>query len=274
MIDQVAELLNTLKQCNKCRAWLPFADFPKQRAIKCGLSGICRTCRNVRSLTKPQCQAPPEALAAYAALISECKRCRKCEQWKPFSEFGVDRNTNDGLVTRCKDCIKQDRVQRVPTPPAKRCSRCKVLKPQEHFHRSADTHDGLRADCKPCRRKAARDGERRRRAANPEHFLSREKQYRKDNPEKIREIERRKYERSISTPIGRQLLQDKQKRIYERLPAPNGLTRKENRERRKMKRETREGIKQIKREMREFWQADRAANPEKYRQRALANTRK
>ncbi len=265
MIAQVTELLDTLKQCNKCRAWLPFSEFPKHHAIKCGRSGVCRTCKSRRSLMPPKCQAPPEVLAALDALQSSRKRCRKCEQWKPFSEFGVDRNTNDGLVARCKDCIKQDRVQRVPTPPAKRCSRCNVLKPQEHFHHAAENHDGLRADCKPCRRKAARDGARKRRAANPECFRSREKQYRKANSETMRAIERRKYERRISTPIVHQLLKDKQKRTYERLPAPNGLTRQENREMRKRKRENRECINQLKREVREALQADRAANPQKYR---------
>ena len=35
------------------------------------------------------------------------KKCSKCGEWKPFSEFHKNKNTNDGLHSECKICRKE-----------------------------------------------------------------------------------------------------------------------------------------------------------------------
>lgn len=37
------------------------------------------------------------------------KTCRKCGVTKPLNEFGIKRSAGDGLQSRCKPCIKEDK---------------------------------------------------------------------------------------------------------------------------------------------------------------------
>lgn len=82
-----------LKLCKKCRIRKTFEEFPinKQKAV-----GACKQCLVEYFL---QCEKPTE------------KRCCRCKELKSCSEFAKDTKTKSGVMGRCKDCEKLNRIK-------------------------------------------------------------------------------------------------------------------------------------------------------------------
>ncbi len=71
---------------------------------------------------------------------------------------------------------------------SKRCPKCKTVKFAFEFSKSKRAKDGLASWCKPCMLKAGRRNYRR----DPEKQRKRANEWRRRNPEKLREYRRRK----------------------------------------------------------------------------------
>lgn len=87
------------------------------------------------------------------------KICNICKQAKPFSKFHRRSRTKDGLLHRCRDCVRLEKEKRAKTfaseNPArlnKICTKCKIIKPLLDFQRKWGTRDGLSCQCKSCKR--------------------------------------------------------------------------------------------------------------------------
>lgn len=94
----------------------------------------------------------------------------------------------------------------IETRVVKTCSTCKVVKSLEDYHRNRSTKDGRVSMCKPCNiiksqkyyrnnielsRKKAREYRRKAWATNKEHQKKVRDAYRANNPERLREWQRR-----------------------------------------------------------------------------------
>lgn len=107
------------------------------------------------------------------------------------------------------------------TVAEKFCPKCEVLKSAEFFSKNRRRSDGLQSECKACYKEYRDENKdvinahnRQQRADNLEEHLAREaaqrevhktkrhayiNQWRKDNPEKVREIRRRMREKKLLT---------------------------------------------------------------------------
>lgn len=76
----------------------------------------------------------------------------------------------------------------------KTCTRCNVIKPLEEFAKSKQTKSGYGAWCKPCTNAARRESAARVRAANPEAYAKRQREYTKKykqrHPDRVKEKDR------------------------------------------------------------------------------------
>ena len=155
----------------------------------------------------------------------ETLKCNKCEVDKDVSEYYKD---NRGKVSKlrqpCKQCnreaekIKRERykVQEKKIPEKKTCTSCCIEKPSECFHKRGDTPTGLRDKCKDCYNNGGRvyyesnkekvlertgnyasehreDYARRKRERykeDPDKYKLKDKEYKENNKERIREWEK------------------------------------------------------------------------------------
>lgn len=61
--------------------------------------------------------------------LTPTKCCRKCQDVKLLTEFGVDRKTNDGPKTRCRECIaEENRQYKIGNRPVIRAERQRYRK--------------------------------------------------------------------------------------------------------------------------------------------------
>ena len=143
----------------------------------------------------------------------ETKVCRTCGEAVPLDGYYTSRGKPR---PDCKSCTrkgqqeKRDRLkQRSPeeaiTKTEKRCSKCNEVLPVSMFGLALINPDGLKSYCKPCestistdwlyakeeRRERYRFNTRQRRKADPEKFLAPLRLWRKNNPERHREIQQR-----------------------------------------------------------------------------------
>jgi len=141
------------------------------------------------------------------------KRCSRCKQEKPVTEFNKNRRAKDGLYYYCREChrahLREYRTKNaarnpdeVPIPPEKRCPGCGVTRPSSEWHRNRAHPDGLEVYCKPCRSERVakyraenpekvREDNRRWKKANPDKHREHVSRWRKANPDKVLESARR-----------------------------------------------------------------------------------
>lgn len=121
------------KVCSACKLILPIVNFHRNAAMKDGLNGVCKPCKEIRRRSRRAFKP-----------TAESKQCVICEQIKPAAEFPVSRRELDGLSFQCKECTSNHSKQ------CKRCARCRVVKPIDAFGRYRTTKDGYNHYCKSC----------------------------------------------------------------------------------------------------------------------------
>jgi hypothetical protein len=116
------------------------------------------------------------------------KCCPKCGIDKPFSGFGKNVTTKDGLQVWCRSCRtvgqRADRAKLDYARDAARrkvCPDCGKEKTAFEFHRSRISKDGLQRVCKPC----LNERSNARFKANPALRRAPIEKYRKNRPEVI-----------------------------------------------------------------------------------------
>jgi hypothetical protein len=94
------------------------------------------------------------------------KRCPDCGDFKPLTEFVLNKRRRDGRGTYCRVCFnersrrhREKRAEDLGVPYRRRrevpaghkyCPRCAEPKPLEEFGRNRSARDGLTAYCRPC----------------------------------------------------------------------------------------------------------------------------
>jgi len=120
------------------------------------------------------------------------KICRECVEFKPISKF---HRRKGGYQPICKECANRRAAAyraayraRAGKPPArKRCPGCGLDLPSSAFWRARSAADGLHSRCTDCERpKGAR-----RYQENKDEMHRKNMEWRRANPERTREIERR-----------------------------------------------------------------------------------
>lgn len=124
------------------------------------------------------------------------KKCSKCGEYKDFDLFHKDKNSKDGYKTWCKECRKKE------TKSYRENNKEKVLSNKREWYRNSKAKADLRneeqlklisKECTNCNEvKAIKDFRQR---ANGGYYSickkcenEKNKQYRKNNPKKIKEL--------------------------------------------------------------------------------------
>ena len=118
------------------------------------------------------------------------KTCSTCKQEKTLDQFSKDRTQPSGLNYQCKACRsainKRGYHQAKPvTVTEQTCTKCQVTKPAGEFYREPRYKNGLMTRCKSCFT-AATVARRTKEQVNAAAL-----RWRKRNPEKVREANRR-----------------------------------------------------------------------------------
>ena len=107
--------------------------------------------------------------------------CQQCSEFKLEVKFDK-MNTLAGRVRRktCRKCTKSGngrntKVLKLALENLKKCTSCKKVKSYNDFVKQSNSKDGLSPKCKPC-------------------WITRNKVWREDNPEKNKEIQQKYYQ--------------------------------------------------------------------------------
>jgi len=87
------------KQCTNCEEVKLSSAFSKLTRSKDGLQIWCKACQSESRQSK--------RIREGRNIRSRTKQCTKCQQYKPFSEFGVDNRNKDKKSIYCKECNRQ-----------------------------------------------------------------------------------------------------------------------------------------------------------------------
>jgi len=195
--------------CSSCKVDKPVSQFYKDVRKSLGVSHKCKTCKNADIANLRLRRANTEKV------IPEEKRCPRCETVKSCKEFSNSKVCKDGLYPYCKICAKAMIVARqtmnasnpiiLDVSGTKTCITCNIEKPYTAFRINNKTADSISQSCTECLPK--NNWTKEKQAAS-------EKKYRMNNPEKIREKERRHAQN-----INRRVRNSLNKRIVESLSA-------------------------------------------------------
>jgi hypothetical protein len=193
---------NDMKRCRGCSSNLPatVAYFHKDAIWIDGLYPYCKKCRGKGRTFGIE---PFEEKGK--------RRCTKCMQIFPatIAYFNKAREGKFGLSAHCKRCRGKGRTFGKDLPPVDKDEKCctdclKVFpKTSEHFYTTKSIHnDGFQATCKQCSKhryknisKSINEQRRMQRQANPEKFRNLDKKRYVRDIERMREKNRSQYKK-------------------------------------------------------------------------------
>jgi len=177
------------KVCRCCGVEKPATEFGYHTAGRGWLRAYCWEC------DKKKAKMTRERIKGELKVFIESKRCPGCGQVKLRTEFCMLRSRTDGLSTYCRACRGEKlsaayrrREARPPLVKHKVCSKCEIDKLAIDFYNEPKKKDGLSYECRSCR-------------------IEKVRCWAADNPDKVREIGRRK---------NRQYAADGRRLIYSR----------------------------------------------------------
>lgn len=148
------------KRCQSCGEEKLKNEFSKSLASKDGFYPVCKVCDKVRC--KQTAAKNREKYALNQLSMDGNKFCRQCGEFKPKTDFFLNRSAKDGLHHNCKSCKRKidkarhivNAYNRTLNPPIsdklKKCTICEIEKPLSEFFKSETNKDGKAFRCKSC----------------------------------------------------------------------------------------------------------------------------
>lgn len=218
------------KPCRRCGGVKSYWKFQLNRPMADGTptrAASCRECVGLLTATR-------KAIRRYVRRSSTQKQCTGCGLWKARSEYGKQEATVDGLRPYCHDCRyerehahkpwlseseqerhrqrrernkQRNKEKEIDPETTKRCSACGKTKTADEFWSAVDKADGLHSSCIECgrarQRKYRRDNVellRQRKAreyrANRNRYRRAHRRWRAENPERDRALSKQWRERN------------------------------------------------------------------------------
>lgn len=117
--------------------------------------------------------------------------CKCCGEEKAKEDFYLDKKSPNGRLRQpCKDCIREQGKKKraeyknnINMPEEKECNTCHKVLPKDMFHKRSDTPSGLSHECKEC----AKVTRHKHYLNNVDKTYEQVKTYRRNNPEKPRQ---------------------------------------------------------------------------------------
>jgi len=93
-----------IKRCSRCKQWLSYDEFPKNKTQNSGLNRQCKRCASER-------RARPGFVYGDRMQIRLREdgmiRCSKCRTYLAADCFHKDKNSKYGVTSLCKKCVKE-----------------------------------------------------------------------------------------------------------------------------------------------------------------------
>jgi hypothetical protein len=185
------------KICTKCGVEKDVGEFCKDKHKKSGVVSHCKECKR-----KEYWADSSKKHRVNYDCEPGLKICHKCGSKKSISEFGKNKSNKDGFSHTCKECLKEEylnkpnikhRKKHNPKPGFKVCTTCEEEKPLYYFSRDARSlkerdGDGYKPQCKECDRTIYindQDRVSKYLLENHERILNRDREYKINNSDKI-----------------------------------------------------------------------------------------
>jgi NAD-dependent SIR2 family protein deacetylase len=102
----------TLK-CSGCKNTLPRGEFYNNKSSRTGKCNYCKECVRSRYSTETETELGPKKERIVRARTSgEARVCSRCRQSKSRTDFYKNIMNRDGLMSWCKDCMKDNQKVR------------------------------------------------------------------------------------------------------------------------------------------------------------------
>ena len=135
--------------------------------------------------------------------MSDCKKCSKCGESKPLSEFGKDKQREDGLYPQCKDCRRANylknrgrELQRAKKYREENLDKVKQTR-KNHYIKNKEKIDQQNKEWAEKNRERSNQIKRKWAKNNPEKVKALRRKYHKEHREKLNlnqnEYRREKY---------------------------------------------------------------------------------
>lgn len=138
------------------------------------------------------------------------KVCTKCGKEKPATAeyFHRQKEKSGGFRSHCKICRSRAKPKIIPQPGYKICGKCdcELFADTNNFFTDSSKKDGLATTCKSCKLESCKAWK----AQNKEKANGYYRKWRKNNPEKMKEIKEQYYEKNKE-------IIDAKKRLYLKL---------------------------------------------------------
>jgi hypothetical protein len=89
------------KECTKCKTYKPYEEFHNHKNGSGGKMPTCKEC-HIEIARRNYEKHRKGFVPTYRD--ENGKVCRGCEEYKPYTEYYVDRSAKDGKQTRCGSC--------------------------------------------------------------------------------------------------------------------------------------------------------------------------
>ncbi len=171
-------MCNSKKKCNKCGEEKDLCEFGIDKYKKDGRNINCILCKrdNDREIQRRIRGSNPNKFLITKTEKEELdkkqkQRCGYCKVVKPFDDFSLDKNRNNGRSNTCKSCIietqremrrrqnninpdnfyisKKEKLE-LDKQEKQRCGRCKVIKPFDDFRNDKRANNGKLNTCRSC----------------------------------------------------------------------------------------------------------------------------
>jgi len=105
-VVRVKEIIpDGFKKCGFCKDIKEISEFNVDKHTKTGFASYCKECNKGKLFVKYR---KTHVLKVKEILPEGLKRCSKCKDVKLKEDFGINKNTNDGLRYYCKSCRNKD----------------------------------------------------------------------------------------------------------------------------------------------------------------------
>jgi hypothetical protein len=198
-----------LKQCTKCKIEKPITEFAKRKASKDGLCFKCKQCvkeyqqankKKIREKQKEYKESNREKIREINNRSTQKCKARiksyyKENKEKILTKHKEYRETNKEQIKAKKDEWRRGQQEKAKQKTfveyidgeTKHCKKCDTTKETKFFSRRRRNPDGLMTTCKQCVKEYQQ--------ANKEKIAAYNEQWRKDNPERMKQLRRDAYAR-------------------------------------------------------------------------------
>lgn len=182
------------KVCKKCKEEKALVNFKKNIKLKTGYEGSCKSCVKIRDVKnrKKVIDSKKESV--------DFKTCRSCTTEKEICEFSINLSKKDGYDIYCRACLKikssKIRGSLKNTPDCKKCNKCEEIKDKSCFNKTNSSIDNLCYLCKECLSISNKEKYKVTREINLEKQSARRKIHKQNNPEQLKEKDRKAREKN------------------------------------------------------------------------------